>query len=101
MKTTTTTCAMKLLELRGFLTIKEIVDRTGYDKSMVCKAVNSGFYPSTMIKVGRRYEKLVAMYPYLKGKPFPLELWESYKQGGYETVEVVDSGRPIDKECDK
>lgn len=75
------TCNHMILGLRGFLTINEIVSRTGYDKSLVCKVINAGFYPFKMVKVGSRYEKLVALYPYLKGKEFPEELFKSYLAG--------------------
>ena len=86
------TCNHMILNLRGFLTINEIVARTGYDKSLVCKVINAGFYPFKMIKVGSRYEKLVALYPYLKGKEFPEDLLQSWLKGD-------DDGRPLDEKC--
>jgi hypothetical protein len=76
------TCQSMILNLSGFLTINEIVERTGYDKSSVCKVINAGFYPYKFIKVDRTYEKLVALYPYLKGKSFPEDLLNTWLNGG-------------------
>lgn len=73
------TCHSKILELRGFFTIKEIVEITGYDKSLVCKVVNLYPYPYTMLKINSRYEKLVALFPELQGcKNFPYDDYKEY-----------------------
>lgn len=86
------TCKEMILNLRGFLTINEIVERTGYDKSSVCKVINAGFYPYKFIKVDRTYEKLVALYPHLKGKAFPEKLLNTWLNEG------DNDGRPSNEE---
>lgn len=78
---TSETFLQLLSGMQGFITVKEMVARTGYNKSLVCKVVKSEKYPATMILVNSKYEKLVAVYASLKGKEFPKDLLQSWLKG--------------------
>jgi hypothetical protein len=71
-----------LSQMSGFITVKELAERTGYNKSLVCKVVKSEAYPATMILINSKYEKLVAVYPALRGKEFPFDLLRQGDENG-------------------